>query len=242
MNSIIYEKYESNYKGRPITNQGKIIKTNKNGQIIFNGNGNPVLNKENNNFQLPKRISQDSSKNIKQHKNSMHLYRIIKIENKNGTIIEKYVKVNKDGKNIKDGEKYIYLHKETGEPISSNGRKYEVNTLTGELIKTSNGYIFKNNKENNSNFLPKRMASLSIIPEQLPPPGMMRVSKGIPPGGFRKNRKNIPEQYIPKPTTSTSDSFFNNKGPSLPSSQVPTVFGPVITPKKSGFRSKDKNL
>lgn len=220
--SIIYEDYESNIKGRPITNQGKIIKTNNTGQIIFNRNGNPVLNNENN-FQLPKRISQDSTKNIKQHDKSMHLYRIIKIENKNGNIIEKYVKVSKDGKNMKDGEKYIYLHKETGEPISSNGKKYEVNTLTGELIKTSNGYIIK------------RMSSLSIIPEQLPPPGMMRVSKGIPPGGFKKNRKNIPTQYIPKQTTSTSGSFFNYKGPAISSNQVPTVFGPGIIPKKNWF-------
>jgi hypothetical protein len=76
--SIIYEDYESNIKGRPITNQGKIIKTNNTGQIIFNRNRNPVLNNENN-FQLPKRISQDSSKNIKQHEKSMHLYRIIKM-------------------------------------------------------------------------------------------------------------------------------------------------------------------
>jgi hypothetical protein len=234
--SIIYEDYESNIKGRPITNQGKIIKTNNTGQIIFNRNGNPVLNNKNN-FQLPKRISQDSTKNIKQHDKSMHLYRIIKIENKNGNIIEKYVKVSKDGKNMKDGEKYIYLHKETGEPISSNGKKYEVNTLTGELIKTSNGYIFKNNKESNSNSLPKRMASLSIIPEQLPPPGMMRVRKGIPPGGFKKNRKNIPEQYIPKQTISTSGSFFNYKRNAPKSNQVPTVFGPGITPKKPGFKS-----
>jgi hypothetical protein len=134
---------------------------------------------------------------------------------------------------MKDGEKFIYLHKETGEPINSNGKKYEVNTLTGELIKTSNRFIFKKNKESNSNFLPKRMTSLSIIP----PPGMMRVSKGIPPGGFIKNIKNNTTQYIPKQTTSTSGSFFNYKGPAISSNQVPTVFGPGIIPKKTGFRS-----
>lgn len=110
---IIYDGYESNSKGRPINNKGRIIKTNKNGQLIFNANGTPVLNNDNN-FQLPKRISQYSSQNIKQHESSKHQYRIIKIENKNGAIIEKYVKVGKDGRNIKDGEKYIYLHKETG--------------------------------------------------------------------------------------------------------------------------------
>jgi len=175
--SIIYEGYESNNKGRPINNKGRIIKTNNKRQIIFNDNGNPVLN-NNNNFQLPKRTTQDLSKNIKHHKKTMYSYRIIKIKNKNGTMIEKYVKVNKDGKNMKDGEKYIYLHKETSEPISGNGKKYKVNKLTKELVKTSNGYILENNEEIN-NILPKKMASLSIT-QQSPPPGMMRVNQGIP--------------------------------------------------------------
>jgi hypothetical protein len=235
--TIIYEGYETNKNGRPINSQGKIIKTNNKGQIIFNQKGNPVL-RNSNNFQLPKRIPQDSSKNIKQHEKTNYSYRIIKIENKNGAIIEKYVKVGKDGRNIKDGEKYIYLHKETGEPISGNGKKYKVNKLTKELLKTknSNGYILENNEEIN-NFLPKRMASLSIIPQQTPPPGMMRVSQGIPPGGFKGSIIKNQPQYIPQQTTSTSGSFFNYKENAQKSNQVPTVFGPSITPKKTGFRS-----
>ena len=83
--SIIYEGYESNNKGRPINNKGRLIKTNSKKQIIFNSNSNPVLNNDNNS--LPKRISQHSSENIKKHEKTMHSYRILKIENKNGSII-----------------------------------------------------------------------------------------------------------------------------------------------------------
>jgi hypothetical protein len=148
--TIIYEDYESNKNGRPINNKGRIIKTNNKRQIIFNKNGNPVLNNDNN-FQLPKRISQDSSKNIKQHPKSGHFYSTITYKNSNG-ITEKFVYVSKNGIQIKDKDKDIYLNKITGDIISGNGKKYVLDPVTKTLRKNRNGYIF----EDNSNQLPPR--------------------------------------------------------------------------------------
>lgn len=150
------------------------------------------------------------------------------------------MKVGKDGRNIKDGEKYIYLNKETGEPISGNGKKYKVNTLNGELIKNSNGYILENNEEIN-NILPKRMASLSIIPQQSPPPGMMKATQSLPPGGFIGNRLPISHVFVPKGSNnlSYSGSMFTS-GPAPPSKLVPTVNAKNVLQKKTfkpGFRS-----
>jgi hypothetical protein len=54
---IIYKDYESNKNGRPINNKGRIIKTNNNGQIIFNDKGKPVLNNDNNFKSLKKKFS-----------------------------------------------------------------------------------------------------------------------------------------------------------------------------------------
>ena len=227
--SIIYEEYESNSKGRPINNKGRLIKTNSKRQIIFKSNGKPALN--NNNNQLPIRIPQDSSKNIKKHEKTMYSYRILKIENKNGSIIEKYVKVNKDGKNMKDGENYIYLHKETGEPISANGKKYLVNTYTGELVRRSQegermlgNYVFNN--INNNIILNKKLSNPQL--------DIMRVVPDSPLGGFVQNRKKI--EYNPKIANASNGTFFNYTGPIPKSNQVPTRFGPVITQKKPGFR------
>jgi hypothetical protein len=158
--TIIYEGYESNHKGRPINSQGKIIKTNNKGQIIFNSKGTPVLNNNNNNFKSPKRISQDSSKNIKQHEKTNFLYKI-KITNKNGVINEKFLFVNKDGKNIMDRNNKIYLNKETGEPISGNGKKkYLFNKINGKISIIATGYNFINNSNNSFNkiaLLPKKL-------------------------------------------------------------------------------------
>lgn len=137
--SIIPEGYELNNKGRLINASGKIV--NKNGKSVNNNE---------NNFQLPKRIKQ----NIFQHPKSEYSYIIIQNTNKNGSVIEKFVKVNKEQKPMKDGENYIYLNKNTGEAISGNGRKYVVNKLTKELAINSNGYIIENSS--NNIFLPAR--------------------------------------------------------------------------------------
>ena len=131
MNTI----YESNSTGRPVTSNGKIIKTNNNRRIIYNNpNGTHALYR-NNNLKLLNINPSDSSKNIKQHESSKHQYRIIGITNKNGGIIDKFVLVNKDGQNIMDGENYIYLNKNTGEPISGNGNKYKYNSSSGKFVK-----------------------------------------------------------------------------------------------------------
>ena len=63
MNTI----YESNSTGRPVTSNGKIIKTNNNRRIIYNNpNGTHALYR-NNNLKLLNINPSDSSKNIKQH-------------------------------------------------------------------------------------------------------------------------------------------------------------------------------
>ena len=233
--TIIYEDYESNINGRPINNKGRLIKTNSKGQIIFKSNGKPALN--NNNNPLPIRIPQDSSKNIKKHEKTMYSYRILKIENKNGSMIEKYVKVNKDGKNMKDGENYIYLHKQTGEPISANGKKYLVNTYTGELARRSKegerklgNYVLNNN---NNIVLKKKLSN----PSSYPSLGMMRVVPVSPLGGFVQNRKKNANIYKPEIVNTSKGSFFNYTGNIPKSNQVPTRFGPVITqPKRPGLK------
>ena len=132
--STIYEDYESNNTGRPVTSNGQLIKTNNNRRIIYNPNRTPVLYR-NNNLKLLNINPSDSSKNIKQHESSKHQYRIIGTKNKNGGIIYKFVLVNKDGQNIMDGENYIYLNKNTGEPISGNGNKYKYNSSSGKFVK-----------------------------------------------------------------------------------------------------------
>jgi hypothetical protein len=135
----IPEGYELSNKGRPVNKNGRILKTNITGQVVYK-NGKPMYENENN-FELPQRIKQ----NIKTHPKSEHSYMIIKNKNKNGIEIEKFVKVNKNGKIIEDRGKYIYINKETGEAITGNGKKYVVNKLTGELVKNRNGYILNSN-------------------------------------------------------------------------------------------------
>jgi hypothetical protein len=169
----IPEGFELNNKGIPVNSNGKRLKINNTGKVVYK-NGKPVYENENEtNFQLPKRIKQT----ILQHSKSKHSYIIIK--NKNG--IEKFVKVNKEQIPMKDGDNYIYLNKETGIPITGNGKKYKVNSFTSELAKNRNGYILQ--ESNNSNILPKRMNQPSTVPS----PDMMRVKEQLHPGGFIGN-------------------------------------------------------
>jgi len=184
--SIIPEDFELNNKGRPVNASGKILQINNTGQVVYE-KGNPVYN-ENNNDQLPKRIRKNI--NILQHPQSGYSYTIIKNKNKNGIEIEKFVKLNKEQKPMKNGDNYIYLSKETGEAITGNGKKYAVNALSGQLVRNRNGYILKNN-----------------------------------------NNISFPQKVTPIP-----GSFFYHKGNAPKSNQVPTVFGPLPTQKKPGFK------
>ena len=231
---IIPEDFELNKEGRPVNSNGKRLKINNTGKVVYK-NGKPVYENENENetnFQLPKRIKQ----NILQHPKSKNSYIIIKNKNKNGIEIEKFVKVNKEQMPIKDGDNYIYLNKENGIAITGNGRKYVVNSLTSELSKNRNGYIIE--KSNNSNILPKRMNQPSTIPS----PGMMRVEKQLPPGGFIGNRKPKPNSSVFVPKKSNNSSNFGSmftSGPAPKSNQVPTVIRNNVLPRNpifSGFR------
>ena len=117
------------------------------------GTGNFLLQKKqnsrqnNNNIILPRRMI----KTIQQHPKSGHFYSTITYKNSNG-ITEKFVYVSKNGIQIKDKDKDIYLNKITGDIISGNGKKYVLDPVTKTLRKSSNGYIF----EANNNQLPPR--------------------------------------------------------------------------------------
>lgn len=134
---IIPEEFELNKNGRPVNKYGKRVNINYSTGLVITNN------------QIPQKIKRKN--NIFEHPQSQYSYIIIKNTNKNGKEIERYVKLNKEKKPMKDGDNYIYLHKETGMPITGNGKKYKVNSLSKELYKTKNGYIKE--ESNNSNII-----------------------------------------------------------------------------------------
>ena len=224
----IYEGFEHNNKGNPINSNGKIIQRNKKGKIVYNGNGNPVL-QENTENPLPRRIKnlvlQENTENplprrikqtVLQHPKTGYYYIKRIIQNNSGSTTEKFLKVNQNKMPIQNGNEFIYLNKNSGEPINKNGRKYVVNKLTKELVKTKYGYI----KESNINLLLGKKKTQPPQTIQSPPPGMMRLEQEHGPVGFIKNRKPPTYKFVTRTSTNSTRSFLNS-GPAPQTIQPP---------------------
>ena len=148
-----------------------------------------------------------------QHPKTGYYYIVRKIQNKSGSNTEKFLKVNQNNIPIKNGNEFIYLNKNSGEPINKNGRKYVVNNLTKELVKTKYGYI-KKEEESNIQF-PRRISQTNQLTKTnqpiLPPPDMMRIEQDNGTGGFKYNRKKPTHQLVPRKSNHTRS--FLNSGP-----------------------------
>lgn len=214
----IYEGFEHNNKGNPINSNGKIIQRNKNGKIVYSNNGKPVLQEntvnpvlqENTVNPLPRRIIET----VLQHPKTGYYYIVRKIQNKSGSNTEKFLKVNQNKMPIQNGNEFIYLNKNSGEPINKNGRKYVVNKFTKELVKTKNGYI-KEEEESNIKF-PRRRISQTNQPTKTnqptsTPPGKMRIEQDHSTGRFKYNIKKTTNELVTRKSNHTRS--FLNSGP-----------------------------
>jgi hypothetical protein len=129
---IIPEGFELNSYGRfPINKNGRRLKTNNTGQVVYK-NGKPVLNNDNN-IQLPKRII------IYKDPLSKFLY----ILEKNGEV-EKKIKLNSSKKSEKYSNGRPVILGEHGYPINNKGQILKFDQKTGDLSKNSNGnpYVY----------------------------------------------------------------------------------------------------
>ena len=169
--SIIYEN------GKPIRRKISKIKINSSGQYEKSNGKNVILEEYS-------YLVNNKGQAVFKHPKSEYSYIIIQNKNKNGEVIDKFVKVNKEKKPMKDGENFIYLNKKTGEAINNNGKKYKLN-INGQMYLTNKGYIKINNNNNNS--LPKR-SQQPIKPsrwrmdygEIIPSPSVWKMDYGIP--------------------------------------------------------------
>ena len=103
--SIIYEN------GKPIRRKISKIKVNLSGQYEKSNGKNVILEEYS-------YLVNNKGQAVFKHPKSEHSYIIIQNKNKNGEVIDKFVKVNKEKKPMKDGENFIYLNKKTGEAIN----------------------------------------------------------------------------------------------------------------------------
>ena len=180
---------------------------------------------------LPRRMIQNKIK----HPMSGHFYSTMTYTNHRGNLIKKFVYLNQNGIQVKDKGKYIFVKKETGEPISGNGKRYEVNNETKELKKNSNGgFILKNNYNNSSQ---KKMENLSIEPKNLnsqqAPPSMMIAESKTYKVGFKENMMPNSPVFVPRKSNNPSvpGSMFT-AGPGKQINEVPTVFAKNVVQKK----------
>ena len=190
-------------------------------------------------------ITSEEDMKIYKHEKTGYNYIIKQISNKNGSIIEKFVKVNNEKKPMKNGNKFIYLNKNTGEAINGNGKKYVVNNASRNLFKGSNGYVLE--QSSNSFSLPPRKKNTGPQPgpQPGPPPGMMRINKGLPPGGFRSGKKPNKVQYGRMQFNAPPEhgSFINYTGPRINSNQPNTIFGPKQKPiGTGGIKTKKESI
>ena len=174
----------------------------------------------NNNNPLPRRMVQNKIK----HPMSGHFYSTMSYTNHRGNIIKKFVYLNQNGIQVRDKGKYIYVNKETGEPISGNGKRYEVNNETKELKKNSNGGFILENNYNNSL---QKIENLSIKPKKLEkaPPSMMIAKSKTYNVGFKGNM--IPKSLVFVEQKSNNQSGLGSMftaGPGKQINEVPTVY------------------
>ena len=118
-----------------------------------------------------------------------------------------YIIIKNKNKNGIEIEKFVKVNKQQV-PIKDGDNYIYLNKITGEAI-TGNGIKYAVNKLT----------------------GELSINKN----GYilENNNNNI---SFPQKVTPTSGSFFYHKGNAPKSNQVPTVFGPLPTQKKPGFK------
>lgn len=124
-----------------------------------------------------------------------------------------YIIIKNKNKNGIEIEKFVKLNKEQ-QPMKNGDNYIYLNKITGEAI-TGNGRKYTVNKLTGE---------------------LSRNKNGYI---LENNNNNI---SFPQKVTPTSGSFFYHKGNAPKSNQVLTVFGPLPTLKKPGFKVKNKNI
>jgi len=187
-----------NNKGKPVYNNGISIqlpkKINNTGQVVYNNNGNPVYSNNGNNNKLPKKIK------IQIHPVSKFSY----IIEKNGEV-EKKIKLDSKGYPEKYSNGRPVILGEHGYAVNNKGQILTFDQRTGDLIRNENGNPYVYNPH---------------------------------PGGFKIHKikyrypqfTNTQKQYINNP----SISFLNGQGPGQ--KQVPTVLGSQPEYIPGGFK------
>lgn len=223
---IIPEGFELNNKGRPVNSNGKRLKINNTGQVVYSNNGNPVYNNENNN-QLPKRIRI----RIQLHPLSKFSY----IIEKNGDV-EKKIKLDSKGNPEKYSNGRPVILGEHGYAVNNNGNYLSFDQKTGDLSRNKNGnpyvynpypggfkvfekdIVYKYPQLTSTQTKNRNIPSMSFLNAQGPgqtqvPTVFGRQQTIIPPGGFKVHT--TPPESVFKYNNRKPGNKENNRSPLL---------------------------